>query len=212
MSDGRSADRLRHVGGDAVCLAGFDILNLEVTAIGDSLYLLDAGRIHRRFDRGNQKTKVDDLVANLLLGDHLVLRVHSKLDVIADADFGRARHGAGVRIGQRDLVFAAAIQFLQHSRVPGALVPDRRDLLGELAAGAAAFAVNMLLLGIAVVEAFHVIGQLLVGLTDELRQSGTGKIAVFVIDRRDARAVHSEQLALQGRAGGTTRRTRGTLS
>ena len=123
-----------------------------------------------------------------------MLRIHGKLDIIADADLGHARHGAGIRIGQRYLVPAGAVQFLQHSLVAGAFIPDRRDLLRELAAGTAAAAANTLLLGIAVIEALHVVGKLLVSLAEKLRQCSAGEVAVLVVHRLDTRAIDRQQL------------------
>lgn len=83
LSYGGTAERLGHVGGDAGCLAGFNVHNLEVTPVGGRLDIFDAERVHRRLYRRGEKAKVDHLVAHLLLGDQLVLRVQGELDVVA---------------------------------------------------------------------------------------------------------------------------------
>jgi hypothetical protein len=193
LSDRQSSDRPRHIGGNARLLAGFYVLDLEIAPVGDSFDPFDAECVHRRLDRGSQKAKVEHLVADLLFGDQLMFRIHSKLDVAADADLGNARHGAGVRVCQRDLVITAAIQFLQRGLVPGALAPDRRDLLGQLTVTTARAAAGAFLLGVAVVEALHVVRQLLVRLADKLRQCGAGEVAILVVHRLDARAIVDRQ-------------------
>ena len=60
---------------------------------------------------------VQHLVADFLFDDQLVLHIHGKLDVVAHAYLGHARHRPAVRIGQPDLILAAAFQFIQHALV-----------------------------------------------------------------------------------------------
>lgn len=74
-----------------------------------------------------------DFVAHFLFGDQLVLHIHGELGVVADADLGHARHGAGIRSGQRDLVLASLVQFIQQRLVAIALAFDGRDLLRKFA-------------------------------------------------------------------------------
>ena len=80
-----------------------------------------------------------------------------------------------------------------------ALAPNRRDLLGQPrvpGAGAAAGA-RPILVGVALVQALQVPGQLLVRLPDERAQRGPREVAVLVVDRLDARAVHRQELAAE---------------
>jgi hypothetical protein len=49
------------------------------------------------------------------------------------ADLRHARHGAGIGIGQRDLVLAGLVQFIQQCLVAIALAFDGCDLLSKFA-------------------------------------------------------------------------------
>ena len=100
-----------------------------------------------------------------------MLHVDGELDVVANPDFGRTRHRAGVRIGQRDLIGAGAIQFGEHLLMTIALTLNGGDLLGQFVVTAARTATRRaVLVGIALVEPLHVAGELLVGVLDELGQ------------------------------------------
>jgi hypothetical protein len=142
---------------------------------------------------------------NLLFGDQLVLHVNRNLHVIAHAHLGHACHGPAVRVRERDLLLAGAVQFLQERPVALALAPDGRDLLGQpraLAARALA-ATRAILIGVASIQGLEIPGQLLVGLLNKRGQrSAPGEVAVLVVDRLDAGAVHRQSSRRTGRADG----------
>lgn len=71
-----------------------------------------------------------------------------------------------------------------------------RDLVGELAIATAGTAANAhtILVGVAFVEALHVVGELLICRADELRQSPAREVAVLVVHRLDPRPIHGQQL------------------
>jgi hypothetical protein len=90
-----------------------------------------------------------------------VLHINRELDVVADADLRHTCHGTGIRIGQRDLVLAGAIQLVQQRLVAIPLALDRRDLFREFAiaaTGAATIVTGFLLLRIALIEPLDVVG------------------------------------------------------
>jgi hypothetical protein len=81
-------------------LAGFDVLDFEVAAIGDDVDRLDVQNLAGRFCGLRQETHVDDLVGHRLFDDQFVFRVDGDLYVVADSDLGVGGHGAAVGIGQ----------------------------------------------------------------------------------------------------------------
>ena len=113
-------------------LAGLDVLDLEVAAVGDDVDRLDTENAAGRFGGLRQQAHVDDLIGHLLLDDHLVLRVDRDLHVVADGDPRMRRHRAAVGIGQRDLVLAGPVKLRQHRLVTAALLAQGLDLLGEI--------------------------------------------------------------------------------
>ena len=131
-----------------------------------------------------------------LLGDQLVLHVNGELDVVADAHLGHARHRAGIRIGERDLLGAGALHLAQQRLLPVTLALDGCNLLGQLAVTPTGTAARrVVIVGVSLIESLHVPGELLVGLPDEPGERGASKVAVLVIDRLDARTVHRHELA-----------------
>ena len=73
-------------------LAGLDVLDLEVTPIGDDIDALDVEDDAGRFGCLHQQADVHDLVGHGLLDDHFVLRVDGDLRVIADANLRMGGH------------------------------------------------------------------------------------------------------------------------
>ena len=193
---GRAAERLGHIRGDACHLAGLDVFDLEVAAVGHRIDPLNAQCLHCRCCGLSEQAQVKDLVAHRLLGDQLVLHVDRKLDVVADPHFGHALHRAGVRIGQRDLVSAGAIQFGNHLLVTVALALDGSDLLGQLAVAPAGTATRRtVIVGIFLIKPIHVAGELLVGVLDSFGERRPGEVPGLIVDRLDARAVDRHELA-----------------
>jgi hypothetical protein len=98
-----------------------------------------------------------------LLGNRLVLHVHGKLDVVTDAEFGHARHGVGICIGQRDPIFAYAIQFIKPRFMMLLFASMAAIFLASLSPplgpGVCAYA---LFIDTSFIEPLHVIRQLLV--------------------------------------------------
>jgi len=125
----RTPYRLRHKGRDAGGLSCFDVLDLEVAAIGDSIDPLDAEDLTGGRGRLGQQPQIINLGMHLLLGDQLVSGVHSDLHVVADADTTAAMHRAGVGIGERYLLFAALLEGLAMALQACSALPDRVDLL-----------------------------------------------------------------------------------
>ncbi|MNV53913.1 hypothetical protein D3C71_1460780 [compost metagenome] len=113
LGHGGTADRLGNISGDTGLLTGFDILDLEVSAVCNRLDPVDTERFHRRLHRWRKKPHVENLVVDLLFGDQLVLHINGELDVVADADLRHACHCTGIWIGQRDLVLTGVVQFIQ---------------------------------------------------------------------------------------------------
>jgi len=83
----RSALRLGDMGRETRLLAGFDILDLEVTPIGDDIDALDAENGAGRLGCLRQQA---DVRHRRLLDDHFVLRVDCDLRVVADANLRMA--------------------------------------------------------------------------------------------------------------------------
>jgi hypothetical protein len=116
--DRRTALRTRHIRLDPGLLAGLDILDLEITLVGDDVDRSDTEDLFRRLCRLRQQpssghsTKlclaeplaslahVDDLVGDLLLDDQLVLHIDRDLSVVAHGNSCVRRHRAAVGIGQ----------------------------------------------------------------------------------------------------------------
>ena len=65
--------------------ASIDILDLEVTLVGDDGDPLDAENLLCRFGGLCQQTHIDDLVGDLLLDDQLVFGIDGDLHVVATA-------------------------------------------------------------------------------------------------------------------------------
>ena len=174
-------------------LAGFDVVALEVAAIGDDVDRLDIQNGAGRFSGLFQQAHIDDLIGHRLLDDQLVFGVDSDLNVVADGDLGMGGHRPAVRIGQRHLSFATVLQLLKHRRIASALVAQRCDLLSQIirprAAARSAF------LDIALVEPLEIVVQSLVRRADELRQRIAREIAILVVDCLDAGSVDRQQLA-----------------
>lgn len=143
-----------------------------------------------------QEAHVENLVALLLLGDKRVLHIDGELDVVADTDLGHTRHGAGIRIGQRYLVLAAAVQLVQQRLVAISLAFDRRDLPRHAAARTVA-AGRLLLVSIALVEALHIIGQLFICFANELRERSPREVAILVVHRLDPGAIDGQKLTAE---------------
>src|SRR3954471_11699381 len=134
----------------------------------------------------------DNLIADILLDEQLVLGINRDLDVVAHGDTGMCRHGAAVGVSQRNLVLASSVQFGQKHRVSLTPLTKGRDLLGEMGGPGPA---NPALLGIALVQAAEIVGQARIRLGHKPGQGGTGEVAVLVVDRLDPGAVHRDQLA-----------------
>src|SRR4051812_6624385 len=75
----------------------------------------------------------DNLIADILLDEQLVLGINRDLDVVAHGDTGMCRHGAAVGVSERDLVLASSVQFGEKHRVSLTPLTKGRDLLGERA-------------------------------------------------------------------------------
>ena len=82
----RATDGLGDMSGDASRLTGLDILDLEVAAVGNRLDALDPECFHGSCGHWGQQPHVENLVADVLLGDQFMLHVDRELDVVADAD------------------------------------------------------------------------------------------------------------------------------
>ena len=91
--------RPRHIRLHSGFLAGLDVLDLEIPAIGNDRDLLHAEDLLGRLRRLGQLAHIEDLVRDLLLDDQLMLGIHSDLDVVADGNMGVRRHGAAVGVG-----------------------------------------------------------------------------------------------------------------
>jgi hypothetical protein len=57
-----------------------------------------------------------------------LLYVHSKLHAVTNAHLSHTHHGAAVGVGERYLILAGTIQFIEQRLVAVALALDRRDL------------------------------------------------------------------------------------
>ena len=97
---------------------------------------------------------------HVLIDDHLVLRVDGDLGIVADGDLRMRGHGAAVGIGERQLAFAALFQRGKMRCIFATLLFQRRDLFRQILDPRTA---GRALLGIARVEPFQIILQLLVG-------------------------------------------------
>ena len=113
-------------------LAGLDVLDFEVAAVGDDVDRFDPKYVAGRLGGLRQQAHVDDLVGHRLLDDHLVLGVDRDLGVVAHCYLRMRRHGAAVGIGQRDLVRAGPVKLGQHRLVAAALLAQGLDFLGEI--------------------------------------------------------------------------------
>jgi hypothetical protein len=136
------------------------------------------------------------LVGHLLLSDQLVLGVDRELDIVAHADLGHARHGASIRIGQRDLVFASPVELVEKHFVPLTPPPDCGDLLGQPVVTTDVSAVCRFV-SIAFVEMPHVFRKSFVGIADDLGQGSAGEVAILTVDCLDPSTVHGQQLAAE---------------
>jgi hypothetical protein len=90
-----------------------------------------------------------------LLSDQLVLHVDGELDVVANPDLGHACHRAGIRVCERNLLGACALQFGEERLLPVALTLDGCDLLGQLLATPTGTATRrVVVVGISLIEPF----------------------------------------------------------
>ena len=113
-------------------LAGLDVLDLEISSIGDNRDCLDIENILCRFGGLCQQTHVENLVGDLLFNDQFVLHVDRNLNVVADANMRERCHGTAIGIGQGDLICSGSIQLCQHVLASRPSRADRGDLLGQV--------------------------------------------------------------------------------
>ena len=132
-------------------------------------------------------------IGHVLIDDHLVLRVDGDLGIVADGDLRMRRHGAAVGIGERHLAFAALFQRGKMRCIFAPLLFQRRDLFRQILDPRTA---GRAFLGIARVEPFQIVLQLLVGGLDEFLQRPRREVPVLVVDRLDARAINRGQTSL----------------
>ncbi len=92
------------------------------------------------------------------------------------------------------LVLAGAIQLRQHVLAPRTTGADGGDLLGQVVDPRATCCG---LGGIALVKTLEVIVELGIGQFDKPGQRGAGEVAVLVVDRLDAGAIHRQQFATE---------------
>src|SRR3954454_19290738 len=154
--DRGAALRARHIGRHSGLLTSLDVLDLEVAAVGNHR---DAVRAKQflGWRRGlGQQAHVDNLIADILLDEQLVLGINRDLDVVAHGDTGMCRHGAAIGVSERDLVLASSVQFGEKHRVSLTPLTKGRDLLGEMGGPGPA---NPALPGIALVQAAEIVGQ-----------------------------------------------------
>src|SRR3954447_11663364 len=190
-SDGRTPLRSRHVRLHSGFLTGLDILDLEVTLVGDDVDRLDAEDLLRRFGSLGQQPHIEHLVGDLLLDNQFVLGVNGDLRVVADRDTRVGGHRSAVGVGHRDLALPGAVELGQHLLAAVTPTPDRGDLLRQVldpGAGGAGFS------RVSMVEPLQVVVELGVGKTDELRQGGSRKVTILVVNSLDPGAVDGEQL------------------
>ena len=102
-SDRRTTLRARHIRVDPGLLAGLDVLDLEITPVGDDRDPLHAENLLCRFGGLCQQTHIHNLVGDLLLDDQLVLGVDRDLHVVAHRNMRVRRHRSAVGVGERDL-------------------------------------------------------------------------------------------------------------
>jgi len=114
LGNGRSTLRLWDAGHDACRLAGFDILYLELAAIGHGIDLRYIEGLAGGLGRLGQQARITDLVVDLLLRNQSVLGIDRDPDGATHPDAATGVHRTRVRIGQRDLAPATspAIQLI----------------------------------------------------------------------------------------------------
>ncbi len=104
--DGRTALWPRDVGNDTNLLTSSDVLAFVIAFISYGIDPLDAEQLPRVASCLRQQAEIATGIADMLLDDQLVLRIHGHLRVVAHADLGAGRHSARIGVGKRNLAFA----------------------------------------------------------------------------------------------------------
>ena len=102
----------RHIGNDAVVLAGLEVLAVVIAAIGQDLQGLDFENLLGRYCHRVEVTciaAIDDLAGD----DQLVLVVNDALNVVARNGLVALAQKPCVGIGRRHLPLVAGLQFLE---------------------------------------------------------------------------------------------------
>ena len=125
---------LRHVGDDAVLLAGLELVAVVVAGVGERRERGDAHLLFRGLGHGVELAGIVAVVDDLARHDQLVLVVNRDLHVIARHHPAVLRQQPGIRIGLRQLRLPTGLKLREvglHSR---ALGHQRRNLLGDILA------------------------------------------------------------------------------
>src|SRR5215218_7750964 len=94
------------------CLTGLDVLDLEVTLVGNDVDRLNAEDLLRRFGSLGQQPHIEHLVGDLLLDDQFVLGINGDLRVVADRDTRVGRHRSTIGVCDPFLCRGKAIEGL----------------------------------------------------------------------------------------------------
>jgi len=183
--------RLGDAGQHPGSLAGQHLLAVEVAAVGQGRDLLAARGGLRLQPHRLQLGSVMAQVGHLVRYDQVVLGVYGGLHIVAD--HARApsagRHGARIRIGQRDLLVRRSLDLLLHRLQGLHLTAKAGDLLGDLLGPGLG---DVTVLAIGMVQGRQVTGDAGVHLLHPLGDLGHSVVLVAVVDRLELAAVDGD--------------------
>ena len=107
---------LGNAGQDAGSLAGQHLVAIEIAAIGQHGEFLTRHHVPGLLPHRQQLGAVVADIGHLVRHDEMVLGLHRHLDVVADnaGALAAGGHGAGIRIGERDLLVGRGLHLLLH--------------------------------------------------------------------------------------------------
>ena len=125
--------RLRQRHGDAGIGAGLDLTAFVVAAVGDGLERLGAQFLPRLAGDIGKLAPVGSDIGDLMDDDEMVLGIDGRLRVVADnaGVLAAGCHRARIRVGQRDLLVRARLQFVVDRVEAGDLLLQLGELVLE---------------------------------------------------------------------------------
>jgi len=126
--------------------------------------------------------------------NQFMLLVDHHLDVVADIHPHRDRHRSAVRIGERDLGFAALCKCLLHLLVVLLALAELRDAFLQLSGCQVRASWG---LGVGGIKCLEVLSDLLINVLKCFREFLSGEIALAIVDSLKLAAIDRDEFATE---------------